>query len=402
MKKYIHALLCAGFLSVFVPFAGAQTTQQKAEAILKESDQQAKTLVRTLNDIKTGNWQDVLTSFFQVAVNDLTGKDRTVGFKANLFALKAKADSTLLVDTNFIKHRIDRNFQFEFSLKLDSKYHFNAFKAGFNWAIINKRDSSLLSLIGTKADEAFQVGSLALSVGLVKFEATLIDTNRHFKSEKDSLLYLKTSNIIDSLMALGPKYFIKSSVFPKEFVAVTDFETIQKNYAIVDSVFNAELAKMRQAPLLTLSANGLFDRDPGFIKEGTAELVFLQGLTKKGRTLELDVRASASLVDTLVNNIQNRIVFDAKGGCNWAMITSPKDRKKTIVEFKPHFEYRRVARGVYANEEATQFSANAELRVRITDNLWFPLTLKYDIENSNFLGFLNVSLNMNAFKKPAK
>ena len=60
---------------------------------LKESE----TLTRGVNDLKTGNWQDVLTSFFQLAVADLTGDNKSLSFKARLYALKLKADSTLLL-----------------------------------------------------------------------------------------------------------------------------------------------------------------------------------------------------------------------------------------------------------------------------------------------------------------
>src|SRR5688572_12827000 len=115
---------------------------------LKESE----TLTRTVNDLKTGNWQDVLSSFFQLAISDLTGESKSLSFKARLYALKLKADSTLLIDTNLVKQKFARNFQFDFALKLDTQYHFKGFQAGFTWALINKRDSIAISFVNTALD----------------------------------------------------------------------------------------------------------------------------------------------------------------------------------------------------------------------------------------------------------
>jgi hypothetical protein len=402
MKKNIKIILCLVMMAGFVNNGFAQTTLQKADAIAQESTQQAKTLVRTINDVKSGNWQDVLTSFFQLAVTDLTGKSRSLDFKANLFALKAKADSTLLVDTNYIKHRFDRNFQFDFSLKLDSQYHFDGVKAGFTLNIINKRDSSLINLRNTRAEKAFFVATDSLSAGLEKLSVSVRNADGTFKSKGDSALFVRTSALIDSLLALGPSHLIKSELFPKEFIAVTDFKTIEKNYKEFDSLFNAALAKFRQRPLVTLSANGTFNDQPGLIKEGFAELVYLQSLSPRGNKIEWDMRINSSLIDTTVNNIKNRIEFNASLGLNCALITASQNVHKSLVEFKPYFAFKRVARCTYPGEKANQFTANAEVRIRLTDKLWIPLTLKYDLEDNNFLGFLNVSLNMDAFKKSTK
>ncbi len=94
--------------------------------------------------------------------------------------------------------------------------------------------------------------------------------------------------------------------------------------------------------------------------------------------------------------------INTTGGCNWAIITASGNVNKSLVEFKPHFEYNYIHHGLYPGEKKEQFTANAELRVRVMDNLWIPLTLKYDLKDNNFLGFLKVALNLNAFKKPAK
>ena len=46
-----------------------------------------------------------------------------------------------------------------------------------------------------------------------------------------------------------------------------------------------------------------------------------------------------------------------------------------------------------------KFMANADLRLRIFENFWLPLTIKYDLDKGKFLGFLDIEFNFDAFKK---
>ena len=400
MKKSLLLLVGLSQLLLISSVLNAQTKEQTAKSVTEEKDKQAKTLIRTENDLKTGNWQDVLASFFQLGLNDLTGKNRALEFKANLFALKAKADSTLLVDTNYVRQNFARNFQFNFALKLDSQYRFKGLNTGFTLALINRRDSSLLNLLHTPADKYFITFMDSLQFVFNRFNRSLRKEGNLFKSEKDSLLFLKTKAILDKQLEEEGGFNLK--LFPKEFLAFANFEIIDKNFKKFDSLYNLELRKMRQRPLLTLSFNGTFLDEPGLFSEGKAEIIYLQGLTPKGRNLELDIRASVAIVDTFINNQKNRVEINTTGGCNWAIITASGNVNKSLVEFKPHFEYNYIHHGLYPGEKKEQFTANAELRVRVMDNLWIPLTLKYDLKDNNFLGFLKVALNLNAFKKPAK
>lgn len=398
MKKTLLLSLISGIFILFSLSTIAQSKEQTAKSIQAESNKQAKTLIRTENDLKSGNWQDILASFFQLGLSDLATNNGALEFKANLFALKAKADSTLLIDTNYVKHNFSRNFQFNFSLKLDTQYHFNGLKAGFTYALINKRDSSVLNLLKTPADGYFIAFMDSLQFVVNRFDISLRKEGQIFKSEKDSLLAQKVKQILDTQLETGT---FNSKAFPKEFLAFANFEIIDKNFHLFDSLYNDELGRLRQRPFLSISTNASFLDKPGLLSDGKVELVYLQGLTKKGRNLELDVRAGMTMTDTTVNNQKNRIEFSSTGGCNWAIITSRNNINKSLVEFKPHFEYSSILRGVYPGEKKEKFLANAELRIRIMDNLWLPLTLKYDLKDHNFLGFLKVSFNMNAFKKPA-
>src|SRR5690349_2771160 len=114
-----------------------------------------KDLIRQGNAQKTANWQDVLANFFQAAGGNIAGSEKSLDFKSTIFALKAKLDPSMRNDSNYVRQGFARNFQFNVGLKLDSQFRFKGFGFGFNWALINKRDETLMSLAGSLADNLF-------------------------------------------------------------------------------------------------------------------------------------------------------------------------------------------------------------------------------------------------------
>ena len=103
----------------------------------------AQKRIRTAADLKTGNSQDVLISFFQLALNDLTGKEKTFKFQSSLFGLKAKTDPSLFIDTNFLKQTASRNFVFTIAPSVDSSFKFKSNSIGVKYALINNRDKAI-------------------------------------------------------------------------------------------------------------------------------------------------------------------------------------------------------------------------------------------------------------------
>jgi hypothetical protein len=141
----------------------------------------------TADSLATGNYKDVFKSFFQLAVDRFTSKNKDLSFTSNPFAVMAKMDTTLLVDTNYIKYTHLRNFNFSFSGKLDSAYRFNGFSSGITYALINQRDETVSRAFlaqASKADDEFNRLSLALD----QFVTTIPDPAKARKlvQQKDS------------------------------------------------------------------------------------------------------------------------------------------------------------------------------------------------------------------------
>lgn len=389
MKKIRILLTCTAML-----FSVADVHSQVSLKSVANADaaRQSEKLVRTVNDLKTGNWQSILSNFLQLAFKDIAGNNKSLSFKASLFAIKAKADSNLLLDRNYVRQKFARNFQFDFALKLDTGYRFKGMQAGFTWAIINKRDSSVVSFANTELDKYYSAAQESLAVAALKFRRSLIISGDTVPASKKKLY----NEVMDKIRkVLDEKGFVAKSEYPAEFQAFLD-DSFNTNLETADKLFAKEMAKLRTAPLLTLSVNSTFQNKDRAFSNGGAGLVYLQGIKTKRTKTEMDIRAAVDIRDTLVVTTQRRSRFNASAGINFALLEN-KDGQ-SLIEFKPHLEYNSILTKPIGTEKRNVFMANADLRIRVFQNFWLPLTIKYDVEKGRFFGFLDIEFNFNAFK----
>lgn len=400
MKTNLKIILLVICLFAFTKSSFSQANKNASVTGIADSanqKKQAENILRTANDLKSGNWQDVLSSFLQLSVSDLTGTNKSLNFKSTLFALKAKADTTLWVDKKYVSEKFARNFQFDFSLKLDSSYRFNGFQGGFTWAIINKRDSSVFSLVNSLADSLYLVSANYLQLAFISFQQSITDPiTGQIKADKLQLFKDIKQKFED---AYSKAISVSSKLFPPEFqifLAPYVKKGYDDNVKRADSMLNIELDKLRTKPLLTLSVNSTFKNDQQAFNNGDAQFVYLQGIKTKKSITELDIRLSGNIRDTVIVSKERRADAQLSAGINFSLFQG--NSQKSFFEFKPYLEYKSVLTRLIGSEKKNLFSANADLRLRLTDNLWLPFTIKYDFNKKNFLGFLNIAFNFNAFK----
>lgn len=354
---------------------------------LNKKDLKSDNFYNKIEETKSGNWKDVLTDYMQASFKGLTSENKSFQFKANIFSLRAKADSTLLIDNNYTSKRetFYRNFQVQIGLNLDKDYKFKGFNYGFDWAIINKRDTTIASL----AKEEYESGkyfaklSSALILALQKYRN--VNPDNYQKIEK----LAKAS--------IEKQYYLPIDNLPDDFkkILLEEQDGIEAKKFL--DTFQNELEKLKRRPLLTVGFHSNFQKDSKFLDEFDANLVYLQGLkSKKGSKLEIDFRNQFKAKDSITTSVIKRKEFSSQLGLN---ISIWETKDKSIVELKPNFEYKRIVSGLMDEEKNDQFLANADLRIRILKNLWVPLILKYDIKNNNLFGFLNVSFNFDAMKE---
>lgn len=354
---------------------------------LSKKDFKSGNFYEKIGEAKSGNWKDVLTDFMQLSLKGLSSENKSFQFKANIFSLKAKADSTLLIDYNYAnkKERFYRNFQIEIGLNLDNDYKFKGFNYGFDWAIINKRDSTVASF----AKEEYESGKY-----FNKLNSALIIALQRYLNIATPEDYKKIEDLAKA--AVENEYYLSVDNLPEDFkkILLEEQDGIEAKQFL--DTFHNELDKLKRAPLLTIGFHSNFQKDSRFFDEFNTNIVYLQGLkTKNGNKMEIDFRNQFKAKDSLTTLIIKRKEFSSQLGLNISIL---KKGDKSLIEFKPNFEFKRIFSGLMENEKNNQFLANADLRVRVLKNLWIPLVLKYDIQNNNLFGFLNVSFNFDAIK----
>ncbi len=346
-----------------------------------------KDLVRGAEDLKSGNYKDVLTSFFQLASSDITSENKSFEFKSTLFGIKLRADSTLIVDTNYVRETFSRNLQFGFKINTDDNFKPKSFTGGITYALLNKRDRTLADFRGARYEQLENfLGDLAESQTAF-FNS---DAFRILSNEEKGKVTIQISNGMDYYNTTG-----KTDSLPQLFQKYLSEEKFNKIQSVIDSAYN----EIDKKPLWTLSVNSSASESGNVFDNLSFETVFLQGVP--GDAFEADIRGNLDIKDTIAGNDDSRINLSAKAGINIHLVNHKKNGRKSgkhLIEIKPHIEYSKIFEGILPGEEEEKFLANAEIRIHITDQLWFPVTIKYDITEHNVFGFLNITWNLDVFK----
>lgn len=381
----IQTCLCLSLLLISFNFQALEAQNPH------DTSQVIKSTIRGAEDLKSGNYQDVLTSFFQLAAQDLTGNQHSFQFKTTLFAIKLRADSSLLIDRNFIKQYASRNLQFDINLNFTDDFRFSGFTGGITYAIINQRDHSVANFFKSRLPNLDSVYLAQLNNLYIQFTDTIRKNKQLTRPDKDRIFIQ---------LDVGERYYVKTykiDSFPQEFktfvnqtnsLAELDSSLIKQIKTVRDSLYQTLDGK----PLWTVAANATTGNSSNLFHSASLQTDFLMG-----GEAELDIHAKAIYTDTMITGIIHRFNTDFSEGCNFTLFKNKADGKH-LVELKGALEYDHVFEGLLPDEKQDNFLANAELRIRILNDIWIPIIIKYDIKNANFLGFLNISANLDAFK----
>jgi hypothetical protein len=351
----------------------------------KDLHQMVNDTVKKYENAKSGNYKDILTSFFQLATTNFTGSNKTIEMNTTLFAIKAKANPELTTG-NFQEERFSRNFQFNFKLNIDDKYKYKGFTGGATYAIVNGRDRKLAVLTKTifgKQYEPFQ----ELIQEIYRENKFINQTEAdNFDAAYEDIMNLKTYSANDFHRLLLSKFKEKAK---KYNIKEDNMDVFAKS---LKKLSDNEYKKIDSKALWTLSVDGSA-QEKGKFNKASIGTIFLQGIKEKS---EIDARAKIVYADTLTIAPMPRMDFNAKLGVNFKIAKGYKN--VSYFEIKGSMEYNKILKNIMPNEKKEIFLGNAEIRVRLANDLWLPLIIKYDIENSNFLGFLNLSYNFGALK----
>jgi len=360
----------------------------------------------TADSLATGNYKDVLNSFFQLAFDRLTGPDKELKFTGTPFAVMAKLDTALLVDTLYTKFRTLRNINYAFGLKLDTSFKFNGFTAGIKYALINKRDETVsrafLNMVrnNAKAKQLFALNDLILAkisamsnpvpfmLEYTNFRKGEKNFNALSQSLRDTILAVAATN--DATKELGETLMRNS-----------DFNLAES----ADSIYQDLRTNFNQNLLWTVGVTDTTYKNQLAFSNIVFHTELIKGLNKFNETkndLELNIRSALQLTDDTLQLKRDlkRAVFSFEPGVNVAFKT--RYTKKSYLELKFSGGYYHNFSTLYANENRDQVFVNGTVRIRIMNDIWVPFEVKYDPQHGNWFGFINVRANFKALGAVAK
>ncbi|MGG9963675.1 hypothetical protein [Ferruginibacter sp. SUN106] len=361
----------------------------------------------TADSLATGNYKDVLSSFFQLAFNNLIGSNKELKFTSNPFAVMAKMNPALMVDTNYYKYRNLRKLNFSFAGRLDTSYRFNGFTSSVNYAIINKRDitvSRAFLISAYNSNGEFN----RLNDSFNQYIATIADADSRKNVRKIYTSVFTDSSTVnfDDLDTAAQHLIIKLA---KQSNATHFLNLIQLNpstniRAASQQSFDS-LKKLFQNKLLwTVGIADTTYQDQFMFSNIVISSQLLKGVIDPGRAsnVELNIKTNVNFADDTATTGRGlkRSIFTFEPGLNWVL--KSKFNQQSLVEFQFSGSYNHILKGMYTNEKKDNLTFNGTIRVRIMNDIWIPLEFKYDPRNGNVLGFINVKANFNALSKTMK
>lgn len=368
--------------------------------------QKKKTIpVFTADSLASGNYKDVLNSFFQLAFNNLTGDNRELRFTSNPYALMMRANPDLAVDTSYLKYNRLRNLNFSVSLKLDEDFGFNGFASGVNYAIINRRDYTVYKEFLDKVEfnnRTFHVFTEELAVRIGAMRTTNPALAKKMQEQWTKLTNPDNRFTFDKLDPEVKKQFRLVALINNlmDIVNIIDANESASVYSKTQQGYKQAKELFKNRLLWTVGISDTTYRDQFMFSNISIATQVLKGFSKENSIhgVEFDIRGAWNFVDDtlkLGKDLRRNLVR-VEGGVNYVLRSKKTDY--SYLEFKASAEYRRLNSGKYANEEQELFTLNGTVRVRVFDDIWIPLEFKYDPKNGNVLGFLSVRANFTALK----
>jgi hypothetical protein len=362
--------------------------------------------VLAADSLATGNYKDVLNSFFQLAFDRLASPDKAIKFTGTPFAVMAKLDTALLVDTMYTRYRTLRNINYMFALKLDTSLKFNGFSSGIKYAIINKRDETVSKAFRNTVINNAAVNQLfGLNNVIIAKITTMADAASAMQEYTDFRKGLKNFGALSKPLQDTMLAYAASSDTTKAL-----FETLtnNKNFNLKktsDSLYQDMKTNFNRNTLWTVGVTDTTYKNQFVFSNVVFHSEFLKGINKYNNTkndLELNIRSQLQLVDdTLkVGRDLKRAIFNLEPGIN--LVINTKTTKKSYLELKFSGGYFHNFGTLYANEDRDQVFVNGTVRVRIMNDIWIPFEVKYDPKKGNLFGFINVRANFRALGNVAK
>jgi hypothetical protein len=378
------------------------------------SKKNAAATIITADSLVSGNTKDVLTNFFQLAFNDLTGIKRELNFNSNVFAIMLKSNPKLDLDENYGKCRALRKLNIGVGLKLDSSYHFNGFSSGVKYAIIDQRDSTTSKMLFRQLKiNGFLDERTVLNRELVAMANTLFPNagtdDDEFKGKagfRDTIAIFFNQKVPFNKLNSRFKDLVRQIVVKEDLQQIKSLFNADSTASLKSNdikIFDSLKNEIRNSLLWTVGVSDTTYKDHFFLSNLLLNTEITKGIghPKPGtNNIEFNAKLGFNFLrDTLqAGDNLKRLIMNAEGGFNWVI----RNSEKSIFEFKASFTYYSNLSSLYTGEKRNSKTFNGTLRLRVYEDIWVPLELKYDPDVKHLFGFLNVKANFSGLGKLLK
>ncbi len=142
----------------------------------------------------SGAAQDILSNYLQVAAQNITGNNSSLQLKINWFALNNMDSASKYNNDHFLKTGWQRNGEFILSGGMDKNNKFNAFQAGLNYNLLNRRDTSMHNYSSVYLQPFTEVGNI-LNNAIQKFSPSIEKSLQDDLRDFFTALYHQSSHI---------------------------------------------------------------------------------------------------------------------------------------------------------------------------------------------------------------
>lgn len=338
---------------------------------------------------------DLLSEILQIGLDKgiLQGDASQVSFKSTLYGLMVLGNKDYEIDKYYSRMKFQRNLELGGSMSLADNERINGFGLSLKYAIVNRRDLS-----DRKEDQALDPDVHAIQQNLAStiapvIQAYLNDTARSQEEKTRVVKFLhdnsniKDFNVFFEQLKTIVQFSNDKTISKKMAQMQTDLETLNAKYDAITKM-------IEKRGLLTFSAEGKnaeskwefakfkleYSKGLGFVKDEQNPWDFYLGafFSMNRDSLATDKKL-------------NRSIGTLKGGINHVLV---RKNNQSFVEVLGGFEYNSVFDGRYEEEKSNQLNAVFNVAFRLAPNLYLPLEIKYDPENSNFFGFIRLKWDM--------
>ena len=405
MKKYF--IIITTILSVSNSFA-----QNDIETGLKND------VVQKINQKKTANTKDILTSLYRAGLDNILGKEHKFSFSSSFYGIDSLLRNTDPSKAFYTTERFLRSNSFDISVKGDSVNNITELGGGFTFTLINKKDveykkikeltrlvrlANLFEEVRKKVNLNIAANAALMAVNpnlptQIQASWTAADKTHDYTTLMPEIKQELTNLRND----IAQKNTLIANFLNGKGYIITDAELVNfiDGYLVNGKdVFHEEYVEITERyarkPLLTLSPAMSYDKVHKQGSYGAASsftVSFGKDLTKK--PWELEAKALIKIEnDTSIKktNYDNK-PLSVSVGINKVLIEN--ETKESKMEFKFFTQYDYQFGNVPIGKKAGLFTLNSTFRVNVYKSLWLPVTLKYDPDNHNFLGIFSITANL--------